>query len=114
VPPNCKPLFGDLHDIRVIVVKGIEVGDEMTVSYLPCDWESLGAQAPHSTVRRLSRKIGDSTACASAASGKLHVSRARSSSVKTNVANAHRRWYEMRSRCWTGDVLIDVSARRSR
>ena len=40
--PNCAILFGNLADIRVIVVEGIQSGEEMTIHYLPLDWASLG------------------------------------------------------------------------
>ena len=38
--PNCKALFDNLDNIRVIVVKTIKRDEEMTINYLPLDWGS--------------------------------------------------------------------------
>ena len=41
--PNCRVLLNDLDNIRVIVGAVILKDEELTISYLPLDWESAGA-----------------------------------------------------------------------
>ena len=41
--PNCEALFDNLANIRVYVKEDIKSGEEMTINYLPLDWESDGA-----------------------------------------------------------------------
>ena len=41
--PNCRVVLNELDNIRVIVVAEILKDEELTVSYLPLDWESAGA-----------------------------------------------------------------------
>jgi SET domain-containing protein len=86
--PNCAILFGNLADIRVIVVEGIQSGEEMTIHYLPLDWASLGPSPPRTGAPEGSQgRLGIRLHVPALRAANCHLSRTRSSSVKTNVAN---------------------------
>jgi hypothetical protein len=61
--PNCQILFGDLINIRVIVIRGIEMGEEMTITYLPLDWESDGPSPAHDRQKALKEAWGFDCMC---------------------------------------------------